>query len=553
MTSKEGGCSVASQHRVSGLHRPCKGRERNRPRFIALFKPVASPRRRVGLAHRDGGWVGHSKRAGDLLGPVAAEVEGVGLPLGGPKQRAVFALLALQAGRVVSLDRLVDELWSDEPPSRATITLQSYVSRLRRVIGPQRASDAGPQILTRPPGWQLSIAREHVDANRYEAMVDHARALVRSGADEDMQLAASTLVKALDLSTGEALADLTAFAFAREEAARLGELKLFTEEMLLEVRLALGATADVVEGARRLVSANPFREHGWSILMLALYRAGRQADALAVAAELRRTLSEEMGLEPSAEVRDLELRIIRQDEALDLPRSRPVWGGTSEAGRRRDVPPDKEARGATVVGREDVVSELQTLVTDAFAGRGRLVVLDAPAGAGKSTMLDTLADQVRSRGGAVVAGGGAGRPGAMPALWTWVTIVRQLTDLISSWNDTENATPGGLAEQALALMHHEGVSDFPVLGPRVGQDHLFRAVIDLLAHVRARRPLLVVVDDAHLVDEDTLALLSLAVDELVEDGVLFALACRSEEQSPGARRMIQTFVAGWPSAFPCVR
>lgn len=487
-----------------------------------------------------------------LLGPVAAEDDGRGLPLGGPKQRAVFALLALCAGRVVSLDRLVDELWRDEPPSRSTLTLQSYVSRLRRVIAPQLTGGDEPRIVTRAPGWFLDIGPDHVDANRYEALVDQARGLVKSGSDEEMQRAATILVEALGLWTGEALADLTSFAFAREEAARLGELKLSTEEMLLDVRLALGEAADVVEGARRFVVANPFREHGWSILMLALYRAGRQSDALAAAAELRATLSEELGLEPSTEVRDLEVRIVRQDDVLDPPRLRPVWRGNSRTAQRHDVPLGEEARATgSVVGRGEVISDLQTLVTDAFAGHGRLVVLEAPAGAGKSTMLEVFADEFRARDGAVVAGGGAGGVGATPALWAWVTIVRQLAGLSSSRDGIEVEGPGELAERALALMHHGGDAPSPVLGPdKLGRTSLFRGVIDLLAHVRAHRPLLVMIDDAHWVDEDTLALLSLAVDELVDAGVVFAVAYRSEEPSTGVRRMIEVARRGLAIRLP---
>jgi DNA-binding SARP family transcriptional activator len=191
-----------------------------------------------------------------LLGPVSAESADTDLSLGGLKQRAVFALLALNAGRVVSLDRLVDELWPEEPPSRATLGLQSYVSRLRWVLA--AASDADPQVpalVTRPPGWVLDLNPERVDVTRFERLVARARQL--PGDD-----AGPLLREALGLWRGEPLADLQAVPFAREEAARLTELRLTAEESLLEAGLASGDAEVVVAEGGRFVAANPFRERG---------------------------------------------------------------------------------------------------------------------------------------------------------------------------------------------------------------------------------------------------------------------------------------------------
>jgi DNA-binding SARP family transcriptional activator len=424
-----------------------------------------------------------------LLGPVSAESGGVELGLGGLKQRAVFALLALNAGRVVPLDRLVDELWRDEPPSRATLSLQSYISRLRRVL------TGAAQIVTRPPGWMLALDPREVDVTRFADLVTRSRGLPPADA-------VPVLREALGLWNGEALADLQTLSFARDEATRLAEMRLSATGLLLDAMLATGESDAVIAEARRFVTAHPYHEHGWQALMLALYRAGRQSDAVAAAAELRRVLVGELGLDPSRETRDLEQRILRQDPALVAPA---VPGPEPVATPAAD--------GAVLVGREKALRALD----DAVAGPGRLLVLEAPAGLGKSTMLQALAGRVHRAGGVVVRGGGVGT-GAMPALWPWVTIVRELAAHVSG--DVAAGTP---AAAALALLS-EGGGD-----ATLSRTTLYRGVVDLLAAVARDRHLAVLVDDAHGVDADTLTLLALAVDELAGHGVTFAVALRPDE------------------------
>jgi DNA-binding SARP family transcriptional activator len=203
-----------------------------------------------------------------LLGPLAAEVGGADLPLGGLKQRAVFALLAVHAGRVVPRDRIADQLWPDEPPSRATTALQSYVSRLRRLLAEAGADGAdgadGPQIVTRPPGWVLTLDPGEVDASRFVSMVDQGRHLLLEGTREGAALAKSVLESALGLWVGDPLVDLDSIAFAHEEADHLGEVRLAAIELLLEARPAEGESDSVVDQARGFVTENPFRERGWA-------------------------------------------------------------------------------------------------------------------------------------------------------------------------------------------------------------------------------------------------------------------------------------------------
>ena len=422
-----------------------------------------------------------------LLGPVSAESGGTELNLGGRKQRAVFALLALNAGRVVPMDRLVDELWRDEPPSRATLSLQSYMSRLRRLLA------GSARIVTRPPGWTLGLDPDDVDVTRFVSLVSRARDLPAAEA-------VPVLREALALWQGDALADLHGLAFARDEATRLGELRLSATEQLLDAMLGTGQSDAVIAEARRFVAANPYHEHGWQSLMLALYRAGRQSEAVAAAADLRRLLVDDLGLDPSPETRELEQRILRQDPALVPAIPAPAAPVTARA----------------VVGRAEALAQLDA----AAGGRGGLLVFDAPAGLGKSTMLQALADRMRAAGGVVVRGGGVGA-GTMPALWPWVTIVRELAGHLPA-----ASAAGTPAASALAILN-DGAGD-----ATLSRTTLYRGVVDLLAAVAGVRPLAVLLDDAHWVDADTRTLLALAVDELAGKGVVFAVAVRTDE--PGA-------------------
>jgi DNA-binding SARP family transcriptional activator len=468
-----------------------------------------------------------------LLGPVSAQVGDTELSLGGLKQRAVFALLALHAGQVVSLDRLVDELWSDEPPSRATLVLQSYVSRLRRVLAQAREGDYEvPTIVTRPPGWLLTLAPDHVDATRFASLVARARRLLATEQLDDAAEAAGHLRTGLGLWVGNALTDLESLPFAREEAARLHDLRLSATELQLEAMLALGESDTVADEARRFVGTSPLRERAWSALMLGLYRAGRQAEALAAAAQLRRTLADELGLDPSREVRDLEERILRQDPALG---SRPAGRTVPRQATRLRAPALthrlETGAGARLVGRDDVLSLIEQTVDAAVEGRGRLLVVPAPAGLGKSSILSVIGDLVRAAGGVAVSGGGVGG-GGMPALWPWVSIVRGLACRAADADGARPPSRGDLAASAAALL--EGAPSSASTGPSrpaLDRTGLYRGVIDLLARERAAAPLAVLVDDAQWVDSDTLTLLSLAVDELVQAGVLFAVAFRSDESS----------------------
>ncbi len=480
-----------------------------------------------------------------LLGPVAAEVDGRQLPLGGRKQRAVFALLALNPNRTVSLDRLVYEIWHDEPPARATLSLQAYISRLRGVLA-DGAPDSRAQIVTRAPGWMLRISAQQIDASRFATFVADARALLAAG---NVGEAAVLLEEALALWCGEPLGGPAEAGFAVTDVERLQEQRLEATELCYEAGLQAGEAPAIVAAARAFVAEHPYRERAWCSLILALYRSGRQADALAAVRELRQTLAEGLGLDPSPEAQDLEDRILRHDPGLAHPLAAASDGrgmGTPAAhGSASDRRPED-----AVVGRVAELDAVVAAVTSAKGGSGRLLVVDGPAGMGKSTILRRLENSVHAVGGLVLRAGGVGA-GAMPALWPWVTIVRQLIDLIP---DLNRSGRDGAAVRVLALLDPSFGDGVATGSPADAADaadaalirtRLYRAVLDLLAAARADRMFAIVLDDVHWLDRETLDLLALAVDDLLVRGVLFAVALRPDESSE-VRRTVEALGSGAP-------
>jgi DNA-binding SARP family transcriptional activator len=249
-----------------------------------------------------------------ILGPLEVVAEGRQVALGGPRQRATLAILLLDANRVVPVERLADELYAGRPPVTAVTQVQRQVSELRRALGSATA------IETRPPGYVLPLASDGLDLSRFERLTTQAAA---SGPET----AAGLLREALGLWRGPPLADVSFEPFALAAAERLEELRVTAVEALVDAELDLGEDEAAVIELRRLLHEHPLRERTHGRLMLALYRAGRQAEAVQAFHEARRVLDEELGLEPSRELDELFHRILRQDESLA--------GGTRAAAHSR--------------------------------------------------------------------------------------------------------------------------------------------------------------------------------------------------------------------------
>jgi predicted ATPase/DNA-binding SARP family transcriptional activator len=260
-----------------------------------------------------------------LLGPLEVRSGGEVLPLGGARQRALLALLCLDRGAVVSVDRIVDKLWGESPPATARHMVEVYVSKLRKLLGRDL-------LLTRAPGYLLGVDAENVDADRFERLLEEGRDALAHG---DPGLAAHRLGDALALWRGPALADFTYEPFAQAEIARLEELRELTEEERIEALLDCGQSSEIVAEIEALVAAAPLSERRRAQLMLALYRAGRQADALAEYREAREHFVEELGVEPGPRLSDLQRAVLARQPGLD--KAEPSGGSGRREGERRGM------------------------------------------------------------------------------------------------------------------------------------------------------------------------------------------------------------------------
>jgi WD40 repeat protein/DNA-binding SARP family transcriptional activator len=338
-----------------------------------------------------------------ILGRLEVLDEGRGsVAVAGSKQRALLALLLLHGNETLSTTRLIDELWGEQPPATAAKTVQVYVSRLRKSLaaGGDGNGSAGP-VLTREHGYELRLDPERLDAARFERLLAEGRREVAAGRPER---AASTLEDALALWRGPPLADLAYERFAQPEIARLDELKGVALELLIEAKLALGRHAEVVAELETLTREHPYRERLRALLMLALYRSDRQAEALQAYQDARRQLVAELGIEPGEQLRALERAILAQDPALSLPVAAPV------------ELPEELATGTPIVGREGDLEWLREQWRAAREAPGRLAAIVGARGIGKTRLAAELAAEVRREGASVLYLDGAGQPLAVPAV-----------------------------------------------------------------------------------------------------------------------------------------
>ena len=243
-----------------------------------------------------------------ILGPLEVVADGASLRLGGPKQRSTLAILLLSANRVVPVERLADDLYAGAAPVTAVTQVQRQVSELRKLV-------REPVIETRAPGYTIHVSPEQLDLSRFERRVEEATELLARG---EAQRANDLLRDALTLWRGPALADLAYESFAQTAIERLEEIRLAALSQRIEADLALARHREVVGELQQLSDEHPTQEAFRAQLMLALYRSGRQTEALDVYRRTRATLSEEFGIEPSARLRELERAILTQDPALDV-------------------------------------------------------------------------------------------------------------------------------------------------------------------------------------------------------------------------------------------
>jgi DNA-binding SARP family transcriptional activator/tetratricopeptide (TPR) repeat protein len=451
-----------------------------------------------------------------ILGPLQVLAGGSAVELGGARRRALLALLLLRRGEAVPAERLVEDLYGGSPPPTATKSLQAHVSRLRKAL-PDGC------LATEGGGYALRPGADAVDADRFARLLERGRSELQAG---EPRTAEASLEEGLALWRGPPLAELRYEEFAQAEVARLEELRLACLEELFEARLALGRHGELVGELERLVAEHPLRERLRAQLMRALYGSGRQADALAAYREARRTLLDELGLEPGRDLQELERAILAQDPALDAPRRARLADADGTAGRR--------AAGA-LVGRRRELAELEAALADARAGHGRLALVSGEAGIGKSRLVDELAAEAR-RAGARALWGRCWEAGGAPAYWPWVQALRAYVREVDDALLREQAGAGAASLAHLLPELRERLPDIPSPPPPDtdgARFHLFDSTAAFLRRAAAARPLLVVLDDVHAADAPSLRLLEFVAAELADAPALFVACYRDPELAPG--------------------
>ena len=430
-----------------------------------------------------------------ILGPLEVVADGATLDVGGPKQRTLLAALLLEANRVVSCDRLIDALWEEAPPEKAQKALHVYVSQLRKLLGSER-------LETKAPGYLLRVEPDELDLERFERLHDEER-----------------FHEALALWRGPPLADFAYHRFAAADIERLEERRLACLEERIERDLAAGQHAQLVGELEALVKEHPLRERPRLQLMLALYRSGRQAEALELYQDARRALVEELGIEPGRALRELHQAILRQDPELELAPAEP---------------PVETARGA-FVGREAELAELVGSLDDAFAGRGRLFLLAGEPGIGKSRLAEELMAHARARGARVLVGR-SWEAGGAPAYWPWLQALRAYV------RETDDAAlrsqlAAGAADLAQILpelrQRFPELPEPPAVESEGARFRLFEATANLLQNASERRPIVLVLDDLHAADAPSLLLLQFLARDLGSTRILVVGSYRDAHPTPG--------------------
>ncbi|WP_369252993.1 BTAD domain-containing putative transcriptional regulator [Geodermatophilus amargosae] len=478
----------------------------------------------------------------DVLGPLQVLDAGRPLALGRPKQRAVLAILLLDAGTVVPLDRLVEELWGPHAPPQALASVQAYVSHLRRLLEPQRLPGApATVIVNQAPGYRLVVGPDDVDAARFEALARTGHDLLQQG---EAPRAAETLQTALGLWRGPVLADLADAPFVQAERARLEDLRLTALEDRLTADLRTGRHARIVAELEQLTGEHPFRERLQGLRMAALYRCGRQAEALQSYQQFRAQLREELGLDPGQALRHLERDILCQDPRLDgtatatdsgsTPAPAPV--PTQVVSRTTVGAADvgAPARPGGPVGREAQLRVVDEALAGTATGRGRIILVAGEPGIGKTRLAEEAARRARACGVAVGWGRSDQDAGA-PPFWPWTQVFRTL--LGDGTPGAAGAGPGPHAVELAPILPELADGGprppAPVIDPEAARFRVCEAATAVLRGLASGRRLLVVLDDLQWADVASHRLLSHLATTVADAPVVVLVTYRDPDLDAG--------------------
>jgi DNA-binding SARP family transcriptional activator len=465
-----------------------------------------------------------------VLGPLALAVDGRDVEVAGFRRRALLARLAVGGGSVVPADRLADDLWEDDPDRRSVPTLRTYVAKLRQLL------PAGEAIVaSRPGGYRLALGEDTLDAARFQRSLEVATGAAAADVER-------VLLPALAEWRGGAYEEFAHLGWARQEAMRLDELRLVAQERLFEAQLSLGRHAEIVPELRALVSAHPLRERLQIQLVTALYRSGRQAEALSAQRRAAASLVDSLGLDPSHELADLERRILHQDLSLAGPDGGPAPGRGHGPAAVLPRPLQRRGPDPAFVGRRDELARLHAALAASRADGARLVVVRGEPGIGKTRLAAEFADQAQHEGANILYGRcdeGIGAPYQpfVAALREWAS--RGPRDLLAAWLGDDTAP--------LAALVPDLADHLPARGPTMAADpasqrlRLFDAVAGWLGALAARDDTVVVLEDVHWATSSTMLLTRHAVRALADRPVLVVATARST--APDASPEVAAVVA----------
>ncbi|MGY1820935.1 BTAD domain-containing putative transcriptional regulator [Geodermatophilus sp. SYSU D00079] len=446
-----------------------------------------------------------------LLGAFTASAGGVPLDLGGRRQRAVLAVLVLARGEVVPVETLVEAVWGDDAPEDAVGALQAYVSHLRRRLQPGSAARTRSAVIVREGrGYAVRLPPDAVDAWRFEGLVRQA------GATDDPAVTVSLLDRALELWRGPPLAEYADEPWAEAETGRLTELRAVARERRLDARLRRGEAALLVPDLEALVAEEPLREERWRLLVLALYRANRQADALAALRRARTTLADELGVDPGPALRELEQQVLAHAPALHAPHPAPVAAGAPT------VPPPAAPPAEELLDRDRELAAVRAALDDVTAGEPRLLLIEGPPGIGKSRLLAEARRRAAQRGLRVLSARGSPLEESFG-----FGVVRQLFEPAMATPDRRAELLAGPAAAARAVFD---------LAPGECPDGSFamlHGLYWLAVELSSAGPLVLALDDLQWCDGASLRFLAYLVRRLDAVPVLVVGTVRSGEGHDG--------------------
>ncbi len=463
-----------------------------------------------------------------------ATIGGTRIDLGGEKPQTVLLALILAEGRVVTTDRLIDVVWGDNPPAKPNVTLRSYISHLRKLLEPDRRTGVRPQVLvTRTAGYALEIDPNQVDAHRFRMLVSAARECNDrdsndgNATDRDTLATVKITTQALDLWHSVHLDSGPMAAFIGEADALI-DLRSEVSEIRLRALLAADRCQEVIADVRPLIEQDRYRESLREILMIALYKAGRTVESLAEYQLIRTLLAEELGLEPGPTLQHLEHQILSNDQDLLAPTQHHSVRTeiSEESSRTQNIKP--MGPGPAPVGREHEGQQLLTLLSP--TSTTRLAALTGEPGIGKSTLASFVAEEAQ-RLGHTVAWGRCREGGQSDTHWPWIAVLRDLLQPLDDQTRQRVLGPQAtdlaplLPSSLSATQGYSAVQTQTLTDPMA----LYDAVCQALIRRSQIEPVLLVFEDLHWADPETVKLISFAAPALIAQRIRMVATWRTTE------------------------